>query len=86
MGQVLIRSLDDELIDAYREAAAANQRSLEAELRDALQRAAPHRTPDRRTVAEQVRALLPEQVSGVSGTKIIRWYRDRNLGSDLDDF
>jgi antitoxin FitA len=86
MGQVLIRSLDDDLIDAYREAAAVNQRSLEAELRDALQRAAPHQTTDRRVVAEQVRALLPKRVPGVSGTEIIRWYRDCNLGRDPDLF
>lgn len=39
MGQVLIRNLDDGLIDEFRQAAKANGRSLEAELRDALARA-----------------------------------------------
>ena len=39
MGQVLIRNLDDGVIAAYRSAAVANRRSLEAELRDALARA-----------------------------------------------
>jgi plasmid stability protein len=41
MGQALIRSLDEDLLDDYREAAKANQRSLEAELREALRRARP---------------------------------------------
>ena len=36
MAQVLIRNLDDELVDAYREAAKRNGRSLEAQLREAL--------------------------------------------------
>jgi plasmid stability protein len=41
MGQALIRNLDDDLLADYREAASANQRSLEAELREALRRARP---------------------------------------------
>jgi plasmid stability protein len=41
MGQVLIRNLDDEVIAAYRELAIRNQRSLEAELREALTRGTP---------------------------------------------
>ena len=41
MGQALIRNLDEDLLADYREAAKANQRSLEAELREALRRARP---------------------------------------------
>ncbi|MFL6857171.1 MAG: FitA-like ribbon-helix-helix domain-containing protein [Allosphingosinicella sp.] len=41
MAQALIRNLDDDLLADYREAAEANQRSLEAELREALRRARP---------------------------------------------
>jgi len=41
MGQALIRNLDEELLEDYREAAKANQRSLEAELREALRLACP---------------------------------------------
>ena len=44
MGQVLIRHLDDEVIAAYRQAAARNHRSLEAELRETIARFRP-RTP-----------------------------------------
>ncbi|MEY4270875.1 MAG: hypothetical protein RLZZ58_2091, partial [Pseudomonadota bacterium] len=39
MAQALIRNIDDALLADYREAAARNQRSLEAELREALKRA-----------------------------------------------
>ena len=41
MGQVLIRNLDDATIAAYREQAARNDRSLEAELRTVLARYRP---------------------------------------------
>ncbi|MGZ8307970.1 MAG: FitA-like ribbon-helix-helix domain-containing protein, partial [Allosphingosinicella sp.] len=41
MAQALIRNIDDDLLADYREAAEANKRSLEAELREALRRARP---------------------------------------------
>jgi len=84
MGQVLIRSLDDEVIAAYRAAAVANDRSLEAELREALKRAKPIGAGDRRALAMQVRNLLPANLSGEDGTDIIRRYRDMNGDSESD--
>jgi plasmid stability protein len=36
MAQVLIRNIDDDLLEDYRQAARRNDRSLEAELREAL--------------------------------------------------
>ena len=84
MGQVLIRSLDDEVIAAYRAAAVANDRSLEAELREALKRAKPVGAGDRRALAMQVRDLLPANVSGEDGTDIIRRYRDTNGDREPD--
>lgn len=84
MGQVLIRSLDDEVIAAYRAAAVANDRSLEAELREALKRAKPIGAGDRRALAMQVRDLLPANVSGEDGADIIRRYRDTNGDRDTD--
>jgi len=86
MGQVLIRSLDDAVIAAYRAAAAANDRSLEAELREALKRAKPIGAGDRRALAMQVRAMLPERIPGVEGAEIIRWYRDTSGGREPDAF
>ena len=42
MGQVLVRNLDDAVIDALKARASARGLSLEAELRDVLTRAAAH--------------------------------------------
>ena len=50
MAQALIRNLEDDLLDDYREAAKANQRSLEAELREALLRARPLSARRRATI------------------------------------
>ncbi|WP_221364266.1 FitA-like ribbon-helix-helix domain-containing protein [Sphingomonas jinjuensis] len=86
MGQVLIRNLDDSVIDAYRRAAAANQRSLEAELREALRQAAPDQSASRRAAAQAIRDRLPADMPGPDGTNIIRRYRDTNGGRDLDAF
>ena len=84
MGQVLIRSLDDDVIAAYRAAAVANDRSLEAELREALKRAKPVDVGDRRALAMQVRALLPVNIPGEDGADIIRRYRDTNGDQEPD--
>ena len=79
MGQVLIRNLDDSLIAAYRELAARNQRSLEAELRDALTRARPmtgerlHATLAR---LETIRAMTPRQVRQTPAEDLL-WDDDR---------
>jgi antitoxin FitA len=63
MAQALIRNIDDDLLADYREAAEANKRSLEAELREALRRARPL-SPRRRqeVLAEfaRIRAMTPD--------------------------
>ena len=86
MGQVLIRNLDDAMVEDFRREAKANGRSLEAELREALRRGRPDRTGTRRALAEQVRSQLPDPTPGPDGTEIIRWYRDTNGGRDPDAF
>jgi plasmid stability protein len=60
MGQVLIRNVDDAVLTALRERAAARGLSLEAELRDVLTRAAGH--PRAELIAEfaAVRAMTPK--------------------------
>lgn len=65
MGQVLIRNLDDAVLADYREAAARNQRSLEAELREALQRGRPMSAARRDEALRQlaaIRAMTPDAV------------------------
>ena len=86
MGQVLIRNLDDAMVEEFRLAARANGRSLEAELRDALKRGRPDRASARRALALRVRSQLPDPTPGPEGTEIIRWYRDTNGGRDPDAF
>jgi len=78
MGQALIRKLDEDLLADYREAAKANQRSLEAELREALQRARPLSARKRKAVLERLAkvreatARTPQTPSEV----LLREFRD----------
>lgn len=80
MGQVLVRNLDDGLLADYREAARHNNRSLEAELRDALLRARPP-TPARREQLlarlARIRAMTPAGVAQTPAEDLIREDRDR---------
>lgn len=78
MAQALIRNLDDDLLDAYRQAAKRNGRSLEAELRDGLAKS----RPKSRLSADELTALthqLWEQVpesARASSLPYIRAMRD----------
>ncbi|MGA9582161.1 MAG: hypothetical protein WBR13_09355 [Allosphingosinicella sp.] len=63
MAQALIRNIDDDLLADYREAAEANKRSLEAELREALRRARPLSPRRRQEVLDEfarIRAMTPD--------------------------
>jgi antitoxin FitA len=60
MGQVLIRNIDDAVLTALRERAAARGLSLEAELRDVLARAAGHPRADLAAEFAAVRAMTPK--------------------------
>jgi plasmid stability protein len=59
MGQVLIRNVDDAVIAALRARAASRGLSLEAELRDALTRAAAHPRAAIAVELAAVRAMTP---------------------------
>ena len=56
MAQVLIRNLPDDIIEAHRARAKAHGRSLEQELRDVIERAAPYTPEERLAVACASRA------------------------------
>jgi antitoxin FitA len=89
MGQVLIRNLDDALIADYREAARRNQRSLEAELREALARVRPAAVKDGATLvalARQLRARTLPAGKGQDSVPWIRWDRDTDHGRHTDGF
>lgn len=83
MGQVLIRNLDDAMVEEYRQAAKTNGRSLEAELREALKRSRPQRSKMRRAMADQISAQLADLPPGPLGTDIIRKYRETDGGGDV---
>ena len=78
MAQALIRNIDDELLSDYREAAEANGRSLEAELREALRRARPL-TPAKRDAylksLAEIRAMTPN-VPQTPAEQLVRDDRD----------
>jgi antitoxin FitA len=59
MGQVLIRNLDDEVIESLRYKAKVNGRALEQELREILTNAAPFTVEERVKVSEWLRSQLP---------------------------
>lgn len=78
MAQALIRNLDDELLDDYRDAARRNGRSLEAELREALRMMRPITAANREKLIEsarRIRAMTPD-VPQTPSEQLIREARD----------
>jgi plasmid stability protein len=58
MGKVLMRNLDDEVINSLRYKAKAKGRSLEQELREILTNAAPFTVEERVKVAEWLQSTM----------------------------
>lgn len=88
MGRVLIRNLDDAVIEDYRTAARHGGRSLEAELRDALRRARPvvdSPVDELKRRSIELRAMTPHEPPQGDSTLVIRWYRDTHGGRWTDD-
>ncbi|MFM9828399.1 MAG: FitA-like ribbon-helix-helix domain-containing protein [Sphingomonas sp.] len=85
MGQVLIRNLDDALLADYRQAAKANARSLEAELREALARGRPLKprlsATELTALSQRLWAMTPDTAAMVDSTPLIREMRDEGYGS-----
>ena len=82
MGQVLIRRLSDETLADYRAAAKANGRSLEAELRDLIERNRPLRkksAAELHAISERACSLTVGGISSDS-TPYIRSVRDTDGG------
>ncbi|OAN54008.1 FitA-like ribbon-helix-helix domain-containing protein [Magnetospirillum moscoviense] len=75
MGSVLIRNLDDALINQFRTKAGLNNRSLEAELREALAAQAPLSPEQKLALLDRVRIRLPE--GAPDSADLIREDRDR---------
>jgi antitoxin FitA len=74
MGQVLIRNLDDEVIESLRAKAKVKGRPLEQELREILTNAAPFTPEERVKVSDWLRGRL--KAEDVDFKAAIRWGRD----------
>ncbi len=59
MGQVLVRNLDDQVIDKLKTKAELKGRSLEQELREILTAAAPLTPDEKVALSRKVRAMSP---------------------------
>ncbi|MBA3896005.1 MAG: hypothetical protein H0X36_02460 [Sphingomonadaceae bacterium] len=83
MAQALIRKLNENTLAAYRASAEAKGRSLEAELREVLERNQPMRPKDPdylEALSKRLRATTLDGPGGTDSTPHIRWARDTNHG------
>ena len=79
MGQVIVRNLDDEVIERHRARSKARGVSLEQELREVLARAARPDPDEYLAEMRRIRAMTPEPPPGVEpveGWVLIREDRD----------
>jgi plasmid stability protein len=76
MAQVVIRNLDDTVLERHRERARQKGHSLEQELRELLTRAAPLNVDEKLAIADRIRAMTPAG-SRPKGEDLIRQDRDR---------
>ncbi len=86
MGQLLVRGLNDKVIEALKQRAQMAGRSVEAEHRAILEAALPVATETFLEMAARVRGNGP--VSGTPAHELIRADRDRNWkmeGWDAED-
>ena len=79
MGQLVVRNLEDDIVDALKARAAEHGRSAEAEHRELLRRALLQSGGTRDDWFERARALRERlgQSEGTSTTDILRADRDR---------
>ena len=76
MAQLLIRDLDPKVVTRLKTRARGNRRSLQAELKEILERAAATPNPDRRAVMRAVQKLFGGRTFSDS-TELIREDRGR---------
>ena len=76
MGQVLVRNLDDRVIESLKTKAELKGHSLEQELRDVLTKAAPLMPGEKITLFHKLRAMSPPLLDDVDVRAAIRRGRD----------
>ena len=78
MATLTIRNLDDEVVAALKARAKANNRSLEAEVRQLLSRSTKPLTPEEMVLlAESIAAMTPKDVPQTDSVELLREDRDR---------
>ena len=75
MGQVLVRNLDDQVIESFKTKAELKGHSLEQELRETLTSAAPLTSDEKVALFRKIRALSPP-LEDVDVRTAIRYGRD----------
>jgi antitoxin FitA len=75
MGQVLVRNLDDQVIERYKTKAELKGHSLEQELRDVLTKSAPLTPEEKVALFRRVRERMPP-LGDVDVPAAIRYGRD----------
>jgi len=77
MAQLLIRNLEEQVVEALKKRAAAEGKSLEQSLRDLLREAALPEVARRMAIIDRIRAMGPASKRQSDSTKLIREDRDR---------
>ena len=79
MGQVVIRNIDDEVLERLKQRAAAQHKSLEQSLREVLAEAAKPSRAELLVELDRIRAMTPPRKPGVkypTAEELIREDRD----------
>jgi len=76
MARVLIRGLDERVVEALRREAARHGHWLEQTLRGTLKQRARPTPQERLRIARDIRAMTPEGVVQTDSADLIRQYRD----------
>jgi plasmid stability protein len=77
MAQLLIRNLEDDVVEALKKRAAAEGKSLEQSLREVLRDAALPEVARRVAIASRIRAMAPRARRGSDSTVQVRADRSR---------
>lgn len=78
MAQVLIKDIDDAVIEKFRIKAELKGHSLEQELRDVLRRSAPLSTEEKLALIDRAHAMTPKNVVQTPSEILIREDRDND--------